>query len=107
MHEFDSWVVKGREDEKTRRREDEKTRRREDEKGEKRVFRKIREKLEQRFGLGEILGMREGEMGETRFLGKKGKARADIRFRRNIGDTRGRDSEKTGWLEGEKWFLGK
>ncbi|MGR5311919.1 hypothetical protein ACPV34_18180 [Photobacterium damselae] len=80
MHEFDSWVIKSkgkavfRENkgdkvrpdisfrqnlEKTRRREDEKTRRREDEKTRR----------------------REDEMGETRFLGKKGKARADIRFR--------------------------
>ncbi|MGI2799463.1 hypothetical protein ACRTC3_12780 [Photobacterium damselae] len=77
MHEFDSWVIKSkgkavfRENkgdkvrpdisfrqnlEKTRRREDEKTRRREDEK----------------------TGWLEGE---KRFLGKKGKTRADIRFR--------------------------
>ncbi|ELV7517288.1 hypothetical protein QMU85_002286 [Photobacterium damselae] len=63
MHEFDSWVIKSE---------------------GKAVFRKIREKLEQRFGLGEILGMREGEKGETRFLGKKGKARADISFRQNL-----------------------
>ncbi|WP_392512512.1 hypothetical protein [Photobacterium damselae] len=57
---------------------------REDEKGEKQVFRKIREKLEQILGLGEISGIREDEMGETRFLGKKGKARADISFRQNL-----------------------
>ncbi|BDR33646.1 hypothetical protein PDY_06940 [Photobacterium damselae subsp. damselae] len=35
---------------------------REDEKGEKQVFRKIREKLEQILGLGEISGIREDEM---------------------------------------------
>ena len=39
---------------------------REDEKGEKRVFRKIREKLEQILGLGEISGIREDEIVRRR-----------------------------------------
>ncbi|HIF9411743.1 TPA: hypothetical protein ACX6R8_003665 [Photobacterium damselae] len=85
MHEFDSWVIKSkgkavfRENkgdkvrpdisfrqnlEKTRRREDEKTRRREDE--------KTRRREDEKTGWLE---------GEKRFLGKKGKTRAEIRFR--------------------------